>query len=73
MSQAPSSNASPERQRTGDPPAARFATHRACPRCRAVEQTVVCGACGEFKFPRFVAPFAHELLEHERLAAGRVA
>lgn len=49
-------------------PAPRFLRPITCPRCRAVAATVVC-ACGQFKLPRAVAPFADELAADERRAA----
>lgn len=49
--------------------ASRFLRPIACPRCRAVETTVVCHHCGQFKPARAVAPLAHELEADERRAA----
>lgn len=60
--------ASPAVARTGSAPL-RYLRPFACPRCRAVETTVVCHVCGEFKLPRSVAPFADELAADERRAA----
>ncbi|MEW6169346.1 MAG: hypothetical protein AB1651_16880 [Pseudomonadota bacterium] len=47
--------------------APRFLRPITCPRCRAVAVSVLC-ACGEFKLPRSVAPFADELAADERRA-----
>lgn len=58
--------ASPAVARTGSAP--RYLRPFACPRCRAVETTVVCHVCGEFKPARSVPPFAIELAEQERSA-----
>lgn len=49
-------------------PAPRFLRPITCPRCRTVAVSVLC-ACGEFKLPRAVAPFADELAADERRAA----
>lgn len=60
-------NAPASAHHTDAPP--RFLRPFACPRCRAVETSVVCHVCGEFKPARAVAPFADELAADERRAA----
>jgi hypothetical protein len=47
----------------------RYLTRRACPRCRHIDCTAVCTQCGEFKYPKRIAPFAIELDAQERQAA----
>jgi hypothetical protein len=47
----------------------RYLARRACPRCRHIDCNAVCSQCGEFKYPKRIAPFAIELDAQERQAA----
>lgn len=64
-----------EPERLGEVPAdslaaqVRYLARRQCPACKAWACTAVCTACGAFKFPKMVQPFADELAATERQAA----